>query len=144
MGKGGRVLRRVLRRAADVRERLQRVLEGLLVHVAFSLPSFNRGGLRKRSRKGSLPAESMARWWQEFDLAVRRRDWGLARPLAEQLAAEWQAIRGFLVVFVGSDADTAIQELDMLSAELRDAVRASPVRAADVEALVLRLKRWLS
>lgn len=144
MGKDGRVLRRVLRRAADVRVRLQRELEGVLVLVAFSLPSFNRGGLRKRSRKGSLPAESMAQWWQEFDLAVRRRDWGRARPLAEQLAAEWQAIRGFLMAFVGPDADEAIRELDVLSAELRDAVGASPVRAANVEALVLRLKRWLS
>lgn len=137
---------RVLRRVGRLRARLQRDLERGSMLLAFSIPSLDRGALAESlyGRLGRpLPSESMTEWWREFDRAVHRRDWRRARRLASLLAAEWDAVRGFTVAFVGVDTDAAMRELDALLAALLGALGSRTVRLEVVESVVSRLRERL-
>lgn len=144
----GETLRRLLRRAGGVRAAVRRELEEWMVLVAFSIPSFNRKSIAEALRdlvRRPLPSESMEEWWREFDRALHRRDWGRARRLASQLAAELEAVRGFSEVFAGSgpDVDAAMRELDEMVASLCRALGGEPVDPGVVEGVAARLRRRL-
>jgi len=137
---------RVLRRAGRLRARLQRDLERRSMLIAFSFPSLDRGTLAESlcgRLARPLPSSSMTEWWREFDRAVHRCDWRRARRLASLLAAEWDAVRGFTVVFVGVDADAPMKELDVLIAALLGALGSRTVRPEVVESVVSRLRERL-
>lgn len=141
----GRLVR-AFRRAGSLRARLQQRVERGLVSIAFSIPSLGRRAIVESLRgrfERPLRSESMTEWWREFDCAVHRRDWRRARRLASLLAAEWDAVRGFTVVFVGVDADAPMTELDVLIAALLGALGSRTVRPEVVESVVSRLRERL-
>ena len=73
------------------------------------------------------------------------REWGRARALAAQLAAERDTVRGFSEAIAGAapDADAAMRELDEMIAELRGALGSDPVDSRVVAAKATVLRRRL-
>ncbi len=72
-----------------------------------------------------------------------RHDWPRAVVLARSLAAEWLAVRGFLELFAGPDADVAIQGVDEAMASMVAALEADQVDPEMAEEATSRLRALL-
>jgi len=81
--------------------------------------------------------------WSDLETAVVRHDWPMAVVLVRSLAAEWRAVRGFLELFAGPDADVAMQAIDDAMAGMVAALEVDQVDPEMAEKAVSRLRALL-
>ena len=92
-----------------------------------------------------MPAEpnEAAIGWADIEDAVGRRDWAAASRLTRELEQEWHAVRGFVEIFAGPGAETWGRLMDKAMARLSEALAASPVDPAVVDAAMSRFRMFM-